>query len=313
MRALVLLAVAAALAAPGCKRTKAKAEAEQADPAAPKLHVEDGPIFPPLKAEQISRLVIDRPGAPEVILERSGDHWALKAPIRDTADDRAMFYALKELSRMEWEKSPLPGGPATAAQYGATDDDLLTISVTQNGKELPPLYLGKKGVARVGSRTDLYKVFHINYFTFAREVRLWRDRTVLRIPPGDITSIELRDASGAALTVSRSGSDDAPTFAVTAKKKVKGKLDDQVALQVFRHVADLDAENVVDTSPADAGLDPPRLHLVVTSKSGTRDLQLGAVAPDGAVYIRVGDGQRVLRLSKSTAALVARPPADWLR
>ncbi len=311
MRPTLLLALAAILLGPGCKRTQPKAD--QAAPAPAQVHIEDGPVFPPLKADDISRLVIDRPGAPEVILERSGDHWALKAPIRDTADDRAMFYALKELDRMEWEKSPLPGGAAIAAQYGATDADLMTITITQSGTELPPLHLGKKGVASVGSRSDLYQVFHINYFTFAREVRFWRDRTVCQIPPGDITTIEARDQTGASVTVTRGGDEDAPTFAVTAKTRVKGTLDPEVALQVFRHVADLEAEDVVHTSPADAGLDPPRLHLIVTSKSGTRDLQLGTVAPDGAVYIRVGDGQRVLRLGKATAALVARPPAEWMR
>ena len=309
-RLLVVLTFAAALA-PACKRTKPKAG--QADPSPAHLKVEDGPVFPPLKAADITRLVIDRPGAAEVILERSGDHWALKAPIRDTADDRAIFYALQELDRMEWEKAPLPDAPATAAARGATDADLLTIQITQNGVELPRLRLGKKGVARAGDRRGLYEVYRINYFTFSREVRFWRDRTVLRIPPDDITAVEVRDGVGAAITVSRGGSDDAPTFAITAKSGIEGTLNPEVAQQAFRHLADLEAEDVSDTSPADAGLVPPRLHLVVRSKNGTRDLQIGAQLPDGSVYVRVGDGQRVLRLSKSTAALVARAPAAWLR
>ncbi len=310
MRAWLAVALVAALA-PGCKRTQA--HGEQAAPAPRGLHVEDAPVFPALQAADITRLVIDQPGAKQVILAQAGAHWRLEAPIRDAADDRAIFYALQELDRMEWAKAPLPSGEATAAARGATDADLLTLQITQSGTALPPLHLGKKGVARVGARRDLYEVYHANYYTFAREVRFWRDRTVSRVAPGDITGLEVRDDAGKAIVIARGGSADAPTFTLTEQTGVKGALDSAAAEQLYRHVVNLQADDVAAISPADAGLATPRLHLVVRAASGATDIAFGAATPDGGVYVQVGDSPRVLRLNKSAASLIARAPGTWLR
>jgi hypothetical protein len=161
--------VALALAAAGCQCEKKKPLAID-DQRAP------GRPFPALAAAQIDGLRIDKAGAPAVVLRREADVWTMVEPERAAVDPRAARFALREIERIEFDDVPA-GGRADWERLGVTDAEVVTLRI-DTPVPVPALHLGPRRHLRVGDSPDVWRAHHIDHFTFARELRLWKEGSV---------------------------------------------------------------------------------------------------------------------------------------
>ncbi|HUH03965.1 MAG TPA: hypothetical protein VML75_18340 [Kofleriaceae bacterium] len=305
--------VAGALA--GCQcGTKERSTPIVAEP----LVVTRTEVFPRLYAAKISRLAIARQSEPSVVLERQASgRWRLVEPIAEDADQRAVKFALSELERLEWVERAVAHGPDRWADYQATPAEVVTLTVTHDGTALAPIHLAQKRVARIGDHPDLFTIHHVSHFTFARELRFWRDRVVSHFEPAEVTAVELVlgarraliDRVPAAPPTADQPAADPDGWTLREAKPALTAVDAEAMNLAFRRMISLEGQDIVAIDRAAAGLDAPRARIILHRGEARTELRLGADAPDGGVY--AGDDQRprVLLLSRADAALIA--PDLW--
>ncbi len=279
VRAPQVIAVIACVAlAGGCQRRKQGIEVDERAPPAPADAAAAAAPFPRLFADRITALRIERAGQAPVQLSRDGDRWMVTEPERAAADPRALQFALRELERMEWDPAPAATDPAAWPDLAVTAEQVVSLRVTHGGQALPPLHVGIRRHARIGDSPQVWKLHHLDHYTFARELRLWKDRTVMRLDPVDVSGIELVDARG------------------------RKRPADARALSM---VQDLEAHAPAGIAAADAGLAPPRATLVVRRKTGP-PLELGfGHRESDTTYVRVAGDDRIWKLDNSIADLLS--------
>lgn len=315
MIARLVLATAAVGLAGGCQGGKKE---RAADP----VVLTKSEVFPRLYAAKISRLEIARQGEPTVVFERpAAGPWRLSEPITEDADQRAVTFALSELERLEWVERPVASAPDRWSEYAASPAEVVTLTITHDGSTLAPLHLAQKRVARVGDRAELYTIHHVSHFTFAREVRFWRDRIVSRFDPGEVTALELhlgdkrvvidRVPAPPPAAAGEAAAPDGWTLRESTPR-LKSPLtsgDVEAVNLAFRRMIDLEGQDIAALDRAAAGLDAPRVRIVLHRGDTRTELRLGGDAPGGAVYAGDASRPRVLLVSRADADLIA--PDLW--
>jgi len=320
-RLLAGLAAAALLATPaGCQRNHKRGvtvEGRDADAAA---SPGAGRPFPRVEADQVTGLRIERQGQPAVVLRRSGDGWRLEAPVRAAADARALQFALAEIAHLEFDPAPVSTDRAAWAGLTVDPSEVVTLRVSVGELELPALHVGRQRYLRIGDADAVWKLHHLDHYTFDRELRLWKDRNVLRIDAASVTGLEVVDDHGRRAAASRTTTpapDDqhapAEQWTLTSgRASVGGELDPEAPAGLLSHLLELDADDQAAVGAAEAGLTPPRLLIRVLRGDGPPvELRLGARGKT-TTYIAVGgDDPRIWSLANSTADLLYRPPMTW--
>ena len=261
-----------------CQRKKQGVEVDEREPVAAVADAAVAPPpFPRLFADKITAIRIEQPGQPAVQLERDGERWIITEPERADADARALQFALRELERMEWDAAPAASGQAAWSGLKVAGDQVVTLRVTAGGRALPALHLGQRRHARIGDSAEVWKVHQLDHYTFARELRLWKDRSVLRLEPAEVIGIDLIDAHGRSTPAGAR------------------------ALPVLQ---DLQAHEPAAVEPAAAGLARPRATLVVRRRSTPPLKLLFGNRESQTTYIQVDGDNRTWKLDNSIADLL---------
>lgn len=311
----VAMAIMLAGSLAGCQcGTKERSAPIAAEP----LVVTKNEVYPRLYAAKISRLEIARKAEPSVVLERQADgRWHLVQPIAEVADQRAVTFALAELERLEWVERAVASGPDRWAEYRATPAEVVTLTITHDGTTLAPIHLAQKRVARIGDHPDLFTIHRVSHFTFARELRFWRDRVVAHFDPGEVTALELQVGNQRALIdrvpappPAGAGQVAEPDgWTVRESTPHLKSIDLETVNLAFRRMINLEGQDIAAIDRAAAALDDPRVRIVLHRGANKTELRLGGEAPGGAVYAADGQRPRVLVLPRSDAALIA--PDLW--
>lgn len=302
---IVALAAAAIAAVAGCKRSEKRGAAD-----APAIVIDDRELWPRVAPDHVTGITIERTGAAPVVLARGADGWRLEAPIADRADPRAVQFALEELRQLEWDPEPLTRQRAEWSRYQIDPDQAVTVTVREGAITRPALILGKKKVARIGRRHDVQRIHNLSYYTFARELRFWRDRAVTRMAPDELTGLTVRHGDDT-LVLRRAAAAAGANPAAAWTVERGGEINLDRAARIHRRLLDLEARDVAAVSVDDAGLAEPRASLIAHRAAGDLRLDLGGQAPEGGVYVRVSGGDRVLILDRAASQLLAAPIAAW--
>ena len=298
----------------------------------PDPHVRDAkshaaPGVPTLKQADIDELELSEKDKPTIVLKKDGEGWKIAAPAQDRADQKSVESALQTLEKMKF-KDAIAESPTSYEKLQVTDDQVLKVVPKQAGAALTTLLVGKTGRVRVEGDPRVWEVTDLSRYSLSRDVKMWRDREILRIEKDNLDKIEVAVA-GAKVVAKREappgpgpgpGNDDPSQpkppagpdkwIVLEGEGAVGGTLDESVPASIFSAGSHLDAADFPDDVTA-AGMDAPRARLAFVMKDGSKkELLLGNEAGED-VFVKRPDAPRIWKLRKSTAENLFKAPVQW--
>ncbi len=300
---LTLVAVAA-LSAFGCKSKSSKSERK----APPVVQLTGSRALPDRAVSKVTRLRVTS-GGQTVELERDSDGWMLTAPVKGRADTTSVEMALREVERLEFASDPVATASTAWSDYGVAPRDVVQLEISLGETTPLTLHLGKKGYVRVGDDPRVYRAYHINYFTFAREVRLWRARRLLALRLADVTDMTITRGKESA-RARRASDGPRATWTLVSGAATVGTFDPLAPGSAATRITSMIAYDVVDRTAAAAGLDAPRVTVVLRAGQATHTIRVGST--DGAfTYVSVDGKHTVFTVKNHAVAWLLAGPKAW--
>jgi hypothetical protein len=157
-------------------------------------------LLPDLDKDEIDELEIHRPDTPVVRLTKvSADEWRVAEPVDAPADLTTVNTALDKLDEMTMVRVAATNA-ANHERLEVTPETGIRVIVRGGGNELANLIFGTygnratmirpEGEDRVAAAEGSLK------FAFNKEVKDWRNRRVVDVPPADVVAIHFQNEQG---------------------------------------------------------------------------------------------------------------------
>ena len=217
-----------------------------------------------------------------VELTKSGEEWKLTSPVEAAANQpnvKSLLDNLKSLKVTELIDS-------TKANYGKFDvtDDKALHAVFSKGKDVAlDLYFGESGgrgqMTRIAGKDGVYASKGYSSYLYARDVKGWRDLSILKFEEADVASVSIENAHGAfAFTLDKGKSTKQEFKPKDGSAQAIKNYDETKLSDLLRAYKALNADNFADAgkTPAELGLDKPTATIVFTLKDGAkREVRFG--------------------------------------
>ncbi|MFO0760682.1 MAG: DUF4340 domain-containing protein [Byssovorax sp.] len=180
--------------------------------------------------EKITKLELASPSKDDktklvkVTLEKKGDNWEVTAPVSakaNAANVRSLLDNLKDLK----VKESIDKSASSYAQYDLSDDKAVHLVAYKGADKTADLYFGKSGsrgqMARVGGKDGVYTTSGYSSYLYAREVKNWRETSILKFEDANAIQVEVTNKNGA-FSFSKNGEKWSGSF---TKRDKDGKLD----------------------------------------------------------------------------------------
>jgi hypothetical protein len=223
--------------------------------------------------ERITKLEIKNADKPEVVIEKDGDKWRVKKPVdypANQANVKSLLDNLKELKA----KDVIDKGTGSYAEYNLEGDKAVHVVAYKGGDKAVDLWFGKAGgrgqMTRKGGIDGVYAVSGYSSYVYARDVKNWRDTSLLKFDDAAVTRIDLKNENGE-FVFKKEG--DAWSGTLKGEKAEKAdkleRFDENKVKDMLRAYKALNADDFADDkSDADTGLDKPSANLTITLKEG---------------------------------------------
>ncbi len=252
-----------------------------------------------VSADEVTRIRLEYPDSPTIVVERSGDGWRMLEPVEAPADGPAVDRLLKQIVNAKVERRIPPDKAQELKIYGLEGHgERARITLTKkDGSTLPDIIVGKttpvgfQAFARVEGERDVLVtplIFHTGVKKTPFDLR---DKRLFRIEPKDVKALVI-EREGTKIRAEREGDG----WRIVAPRNLPGDRDRLEAMVTgingIRAVADYGPD---DVDRKKFGLEEPKL--VVTAElgdKGTVGFRIGAKdegPPAGYYFERAGDGQ----------------------
>jgi hypothetical protein len=293
---------------------KEKEEAQQYSPSGrsaelPKIEIKDEDI------KAINRVTLtraaDKDGAAvEVTLVKVGEEWQLDKPVKAPANQANVKSMLDNLKSLKATEAIDPGKSAYD-KYNVADGKGLHAVFAKEGGTVFEAWFGDSGgrgqMTRIAGKDGVYSVKGYSSYLYSRDVKGWRDMTLLKFEDADVTAASLVNEHGT-FEFTKSGEKWAGKY-----KPAKGgalaplaKFDEEKVKDMLRAYRSLNADNFAESSKtaADLGLEKPVATLVLTMKDGgKKQVDVGSNSENTSRWVRV--------TGKSEFFSISSWAADW--
>jgi hypothetical protein len=253
--------------------------------------------LPKLDREKLDTLEITTPGKPTVTLVKTDGSWSLTQPVAAKADKDAVDSALAKLAELE-----AVGIAATKAENHAKleidDAQAVHVVAKQADKTVADLYVGglrsgntmvrEQGSALVVSAQGSFK------YAFEKELKEWRDRTIVETDTDKLASVTFQNASGT-LRFVRAGDGQASTWTQAPGDKPLVGFDGEKTKAVITSASHLHATDFAapEITREAAGLAPAPMGTVTlhSSEVGGEAIVLHVGTKAGDEYYAAREGQ----------------------
>ena len=275
---------------------------------------------------QIDRIVLEGPDQTKVVLAKEKDAWLLPELGRFPADSNRVNTVLARVTNSKIG-APIATTAGAKARFKVSDETFeRRITLAQSDKTLATLYLGSSpGPRRSYVRADGQDaIFALELAAYEVPVQLsdWEDKTILRFPQNDITTLEvaglrLQQSTQPALSSPEKQADNQPHPAISplvweAKEPETGRrleLKPDAADKLARLLANLRFDKVLGRDAnREYGLEKPSLTITLTRKTGdTVTYRLGESPGKEDYTLKVSNRPEYFRLPhyQATALLEA--------
>jgi hypothetical protein len=241
--------------------------------------------------DKVTKIEIKNAEKSDVALEKKGDAWEVVKPVTAKANATNVKSLLDNLKELK-VKEIIDRTAATYGQYDLEDGKALHVVVHKGADKALDMYLGKSGsrgqMARIAGKDGVYVVGGYSSYLYTREVKNWRETSILKFEDANVVSAEIDNKNG---KFSFSKNDEKWSWSFLPRDK-DGKLKDAVkkwekfdeakVKDMIRAYKGLNAEDFADEK-ADTGLDE-------AAKTG------------GVVKIKLKDnaGEHVIKVGKTS-------------
>jgi hypothetical protein len=237
-----------------------------------------------------------------VLVKKGEEDWDLEKPTPAKASASTVKSMVDDLKRLE-VKELIDSSKDSYAKYKVTDDKALH-AVFYKGKDVVlDAYFGEDGsrgqMTRIAGKDPVYAVKGYSSYTFNKDAKSWRDKTILKFEENDVVKVSLVDENGT-FTFDKAGDDWKPKF---AKAKAGSPTDiekfDKTKLEgLIRAYKALSAADFGDgKSLADTGLDTPKATLTFGLKDGGKqEVLLGGTAESNR-WLKKVDSEQIWSVS----------------
>ncbi|MEZ4301567.1 MAG: DUF4340 domain-containing protein [Polyangiaceae bacterium] len=173
--------------------------------------------------DKITKIEIANADRSKVTLEKKGDTWELTDPVSAKADQANVKSVLDNLKELKLKES-ITKSADLYGQYDLTDEKAVHVVAYKGADKAVDLYFGKSGsrgqVVRVGGRDGVFIGEKYSSYLYARDVKSWRERTILKFEDANAIQITVENKNG---LFSFSKNDDKWSGSMTERDK-DGKL-----------------------------------------------------------------------------------------
>ena len=259
-------------------------------------------------ANTVSAIEITRPNGETVLLSKETGTWRVAEPLDADADQGNVTSALDRLGDLQITRI-VATRPESYERLEVDDAHAVRVRALAGQETVAEVAIGKyaNGITmlRVEDRGEVFGASGSLRFAFDRELKAWRNRTVVDVDPQTVRSIRFRNPNGT-FEFDRS---EAGWSASQGARKL-GDFDPSKVDSLVSSAARLTASDFADQSVSakQAGLEEPEAAVALTVGEGDPPtvLELGGTEEEsGQVYLRLaGD---------PTIHLVSRYLADRLQ
>jgi len=275
----------------------------------PKLDYNDEAI------KKIDKIVINTPAgdagkASEVTLEKKGEEWAITKPVSAKANDSNVKSLVDNLKTLKVSESIDPSKDGYA-KYGVSDDKSVHAVFYKGKDTAADFYFGDGGtrgqMTRIAGRDGVWAIKGYSSYLYSRELKDWRDRTLLKFDDAKAKSVDIKNENGE-FVFTRDGDKWNGKFkkAKTPAAKEIERFDPEKVKDLLRAYKALSADNFADgKSSADTGLDKPSATLTIVLEDGAKKvLELGKTAEGSNKWAKVSDFNEIVSIGSWNA--------DWV-
>lgn len=274
--------------------------------------------LPKVDPGQVSALELG--GARKVRLEKEGEAWRVMDPAQpaqkyaaEASQVSRALEALGELRNLDF----VTDRAETHAEYALDDAQGLTLQVTQGGTPAVSLVLGKAAknggtYVRKAGTNEVFVARGGLDAVVRKDVKDWRERTMLSLKPEDITQLTLRSKEGEVLTLNAGGKPGAWSVAEGTALPPGFRFDAEQADQVARQLASLRAEDFLEgEAAADTATGLGGAHDAVEAKlKDGKSVTVHLGPPGPVVAARVEGNPQVFQLPAYSAEVLRKRLAD---
>jgi hypothetical protein len=268
-------------------------------------------LWKDLEAKDVDEIVVTK-GAQTLHLKKTGEVWALAAPVQAPADRTAADGLASSLATLRVERE-IEAAPAKPADYGL-EPPAAVVTFRAKGQEKGVRLGGKSptglwAYAQEAGKPAVLLVPESLLQDAQKPVADFRDRTLMTVDRKDVRKLEVRGPTGQVVVAAEVRDRDKDEWALTAplaapadREAISGLLDKLRAARIKEFVSD------APKSLMEYGLDRATrltLDLAGAKPGAARGLRLGKAVPEKkAVYAqREGEGT-VLLLDEELAKAV---------
>jgi hydrogenase maturation factor len=271
---------------------------------------EESLFFPDLDPEKATQISVQR-GDTAVMLARDGDTaWRVETMAGHLADPDAVKSALELLKGLK-QGNPSSQSKANHSRLGV-DDKGLKVNVKAGETTVADLVVGNQGknygtnFARRADSDLVYLVYENLKTALDKKAGAWRDKSVFKEKLENISQVRLTTWPEAEGGTAKKA--DPETMIIRREKEagdwvlvVSGdtveKLDRSKTDAAVRNLVTLTASDFADdTSPAEAGLDPPQKKAEFTLKNGEALTLLVGEKDDSRFFVKRPDREVVQKV-----------------
>lgn len=264
-----------------------------------------------LAEEAITEIEVTRPSGETIVLSKAGGAWRIVAPLEADADANNVETALKRLTDLRIARI-VATRPENYARLQVDDANAVRVVVKEGEETLNRLRIGKYAdgmtMVRLDDRTEVFGASGSLRYAFDRDLKVWRNRRVVREEPKEVSTIRFESPNGT-YEFERDGDKWKPTVGAKALRELDPKKVDGIVSTAARLMASDFAPQ--DLSAARAGLSEPKATVTMTLAEGSEPvvLELGATAEENnEVYLR-RNGQETIYLISEYLAKRLQPDA----
>jgi len=260
----------------------------------------------------LKRVSITHKGA-TVVLERAGqDRWQLTRPVSYPADSGAVEGLVEKLKELEFGDL-VTELKAKHAEHEVDEAKGIRVVVSDGKKDLADFYVGKVvdsfTMLRLNGKDQVFQAVGSLRYAFEREIKDWRNRTILELKPEELRKLQVTTPEGA-IVLARPD-EKTPWKAERSAAKID-QLDSATVSNLLSTFSSLSAVDFADgMDAAKAGLDKPAATIVATDKAGKQTTLLIGGHEGEDYRVRAQDNPQIFVIKKYTAENLLLRPVDF--
>jgi hypothetical protein len=287
-------------------------------------------------AEKITKLELTTPDVDDksihaITLEKQGDGWEVTSPVKTVASRSKVEALIDNLKDLKL-KDAIDPGVGSYDEFDLADTKALHVVAWEGAKKVSDLYFGKSGTrgqfVRLAGVDGIFAMANSRSegfagFLYTRDLRGWRETSILKFDAGDVLSVEITNKNGF-FSFTKNGDHWSGSF---ARRNVQGTLDAPEPMEknfdgskvddLVRNYQSLSADDFGDEQDrAASGVDEAEetggvLHIRLKGAGGDRTMKIGRLSTKVDRWAIKGARWAIKEGGDGTLYALSPWTADW--